>query len=207
MAKVSYKDLDDIYYHESGHAILATIFSDVFIIRNLTTNENVSGQYDSRAIGGLRGNIYTPWINLTKSDHDKLIIIFLAGISADDINNTSGRITESMYEYEQWMARVDQRHYWGDGVLIMKHFEMIENDLGMTWEAYMVNSMRFLHRILNDNVVWRNVYCIAKALDQSPDKTLTHLQIQEVVAKEGLDEWIRKNIDSIVWQRRQLFVK
>lgn len=200
-SRKSYKEVDNLYYHESGHAIVATIFHDVFIIRYLTANKDIS----SRTLGGLEGTYRRQVFD--KFEHDRLILIFLAGICTEDINNTNGRITESMYAFEQWTLKVDRAQYIGDKTLILDHYDMIKNDLKIILEEYMVTSMRFLHCILNDKVVWHNVCCVAKALKQSPNKTLQHHQIVEIVVKEGLDKWIRRNIDSIVKQRRQVFVQ
>jgi hypothetical protein len=73
----------DHYYHESGHAVAAKLFEDVFKIEFVTMNEERSEKFDSKSLGGLKGyGISTGELSPSR-EYNKRMLIVLAGFCTD----------------------------------------------------------------------------------------------------------------------------
>lgn len=196
---------DDDAYHESGHVVLAQIFDDIFRIEFVTLNLSESQLYDNKSRGGLKGKAAKPIGQFTEYDYDKLILIMLAGLCADDINNNNGLISERLYETSIWSKKFNSIRNEGDIEYAISCYKNIESSLKIRWLNYVVTSMTLLHEIMKDNVVWETINLIRKSLLISQDLTLKYDQIEKIIQNRSFLKWKNKNLQRIIIERKNIF--
>lgn len=198
--------INDNYYHESGHVVMARIFGDIFTIKSVTLNEQLSRLKDPHALGGMSGTLAKPYKDLTNLDHDFLILIMLAGLCTDDINNSNGNITENFYQTEVWAYKLGSHRYSGDIELVARHFAHIKPYLKIEWHEYIVVTMKLLHEILQDDSVWDKINDIRDRIRWSPTKTLNQIEIKRILNQTTFNNWISDNMENITHKRGELFI-
>jgi hypothetical protein len=197
----------DNYYHECGHVIVALIFADLFYIEFVTVNVDYSNSFDPLSKGGLKGRINKPVKELTPLDHDKLILIMISGMCIDDLVNNNRQLPENIYETGVWANKMNQYKYGGDVELILAHFQSIKESLSLSWVEYVVNILKFAHKILNDETVWGAITNLRNSLIVSSKQTLMFSQIEKIIAGTNLSEWIAFNKEHIENERSSIFIE
>lgn len=199
--------MDDDYLHEAGHVLIARIFSDIFIIEYVTLDLETTKSIDKKSLGGLKGKISKPFANLNSAEHDSLILMMLGGLCADDINNSKSNITSEFYRSEIWTNKISAIRYEGDLELIGRHYQFIKEQLNIEWQSYIVHSMKLLHQIFGEEIVWKAIILLRNELFNSSKKTLSAIQIEEILVQSGFIKWLDENIEQIKSERIKLFEK
>lgn len=197
--------LDCNYYHESGHAILAKLFDNIFEIEFVTLNKETSQNLDQESLGGLKGRIRRDQLSVI--EYDMMIHIMLAGICAEDIYNSNGKIAENIYEIPIWAAKFNDIRYVGDVELVIGIFENIRNNICLEWQDYIIGVQKNLHQILNTNEVWDGVELIKDSLSKSSRKTLTGIELDELLHNSNFLRWKESNILDIINTRERLILE
>ncbi|MEI7504479.1 MAG: hypothetical protein WCJ61_14460, partial [Paludibacter sp.] len=140
------------------------------------------------------------------NDYDGLIIICLAGICTDDILNNNGSILEEFYQTKVWASKFNEPKYSGDIQLIVNYFSRINNLLNIEWINYIEITLRFLHKIINNEIVWESIVKMKNELEKSPTKTLYSNQINLIIDNTRLSNWKEENFSKIIAERSKLFI-
>jgi hypothetical protein len=196
------EQIDDIAYHECGHVVIASLFEDVFDIQFVTVDSAVSQSHDATTLGGMRGRLKNKPNSMSILEVDAFILIQLAGMCADDINNTRGKIPKNYYSQANWVDRFNRPRYGGDLELVGKFFPLIKDKVSVTWQDYVVNSIKALHEIFSNILLWESVSLLRSTLQKTG--TLKSSEINKCLNNSDFIEYRNKNLDKLKMSRIKL---
>ena len=196
----------DIFYHEAAHVVIASLFPEAFIVDFVTLNKEETESYDKLSLGGMKGQPVQNAQERTAIGCDALVLIFLAGMCADDIH-IHGVVKEDFFTNEIWMDKFYQGRYSGDIGLINREFGlMIEKKYyhGL-YNDYIIPAMRVVYRVLADASVWRIVELIRNTLCESKSKRMTNEELKTLLSQEYFVRWKEINLQQINDGRKSFF--
>ena len=200
-------DKYDNYYHESGHAIIAYMFPDVFDFNYVTLNKRFCLIHDPLSKGGLHGKPIKTVANLTLIDHDKLALISLAGLCADDINNLNGIFTKRYNKKKLWNEFSTNPRYQGDFMFFQSEFSYIKNLIKIDQETYVSISVKFLNAIMRNDIVWDTINSFRFALMNSIIRTLNITMINMIISQGKYNKWAHRNLGNIKKKRSKTIMQ
>jgi hypothetical protein len=136
---------NDTDFHEAGHCLLSYLAQDLFEIKFVTSNLELSRSQDAASIGGLRGSLKKKVGILTFEDHDLMVLICLAGMAADDVNHSNGLLTEQLYDNAIFAQKMSSDKYSGDSTLLLPHLQRLVPELSIEQRPYTINCQMFLY--------------------------------------------------------------
>lgn len=194
---------NNYFQHESGHVILANIFKDVFDVEFVTVNEEISKKLDPLSKGGMKAKARKKNTELTINENDYLILIFLGGLCADDINEND-EINDAFFEMSTWGPKLSKQKYSGDNYYINRHFQLIKESVNLDWETYIGSSIKLVYSILQNPIIRNTIKQLEAEIKKSINNTLQNEQINNTIAQSELSKWIDENYKSILSERKKL---
>jgi hypothetical protein len=192
---------NDTSLHEAGHCIISYLAHDLFEIKYVTSNFELSMFHDSTSIGGLRGSLKKEFGTLTFEDHDLMILIFLAGMAADDINYCNGILTEQLYENAVFAQKMNSNKYSGDSTLLMPHLQRLVPELFIEQRQYTISCQKLLHELFVNNKINPILLELRDELENSSKKTLTNREITSFLDDTELKNWRETEWQEIIKNR------
>ena len=78
--------------------------------------------------------------------------------------------------------------------------------MNIEWINYIEITLRFLHKIINNEIVWESIVKMKNELEKSPTKTLYSNQINLIIDNTRLSNWKEENFSKIIAERSKLFI-
>jgi hypothetical protein len=163
---------NDTAIHEAGHCIISYLATDLFEIKYVTANKNVSKTQDRTSIGGLSGSLKKEVGTLTFEDHDLMVLICLAGMAADDVNHCDCQLPEQLYDNRLFAAKLNSNKYSGDCQLFLPHIQRVMPHLSIEQRPYTISCQRLLHEIFSNQVITPILIDLRNQIANSPNQTL-----------------------------------
>jgi len=180
---------NDTAIHEAGHCIISYLATDLFEIKFVTANKNVSKTEDRTSIGGLSGSLKKEVDTLTFEDHDLMVLICLAGMAADDVNHSDCQLTEQLYDNRLFATKMTSNKYSGDCQLFLPHIQRVMPHLSIKQRPYTISCQRLLHEIFSNQVITPILIDLRNQISNSPNQTLVSHEIIAFLDKTELKNW------------------
>lgn len=196
---------NDTALHEAAHTILAYLNSDIFNIEMVTINEKISRYEDSRSLGGLKGRLIKEPQNLNFQDHDRMTLMLLAGMAADDINHNDKELSETLYKNEIWSEKMNSNKYSLDATLASAHITRLEPQLRISQREYTLSCQKLLHEILLKEWIFNLLIGLKTKLESASDNTLTKTEINKFLNNTALKSFKENEWKGIIKNRFENF--
>lgn len=199
--------INDNSIHEAGHSIIAYLCLDLIKIEFVTVNYQLSKMNDSLSEGGIKLKIIKPKKDLCFRDHDRLILIFLAGLTADEINNNNGFVPTEAYKNEVFANNLNSNKYSGDSELIVNHLSFISKYLSIDQRAYTLSCHKLLHNIFANEIIQPILIALSHKIETANLKFLTGQEIIEILDRTNLKKWRDNNWRHEYFKREKTILK
>lgn len=196
---------NDTALHEAGHAMIAYLISDVFEFQYVTSNENFSRSHDSTSKGGLKGKLRKDGNELTFEDCDKMILLFLAGFVADEINNCNCNIDESFYDNSIWAAKMESVKYSGDVYNYVPFLCKIQEEFKVNQRDYTKSCQKTLCDIFTTKWINDLLLNVRNIIETTENQTVTGEEITQYLDTTNLRNWKNTEWNSIIDSRKREF--
>jgi len=192
---------NDTAYHEAGHAIIAYLIPDLFKIEMLTANKEKSLGYDRHALGGIKGKIVKDSKQLNIYDHDKLALLFMAGMAADDMNHANNNIDSKLYNDQEFGHKINSFKYSFDIDLFSRHLNNLKLKLAVKEREYTLSCQKLLYQIFTDEVIGAVILNLRHTLISNPGQTISGENVISFLDNSDLNLWKSNNWTDIQAKR------
>lgn len=192
---------NDTAFHEAGHCIMAYLAADILETKNVTANKNVSQTQDITSLGGLSGSIIKDVNTLTFEDHDLMVLVFFAGMAADDVNQCNCQLTEQLYDNLVVIEKMNSNEYSGDCFKMRPHLQRVIPQLSINHIQYFISCQRLLHEIFTTNIITPILINLRNLIETSLNQTLFNPEIQSFFNKSELKNWRENEWKEIMAKR------
>lgn len=199
--------MTDIYFHESGHTVMAKIFDRFYETFFVTLDQKEAMKYHPSNLGGLAGNPKKSYGSFSFEDHDAFIFIFLAGFCTDALVNYQGQLPNDFFNMTNWGPKFGSHIYSGDIQLVNRDFYEI-NSLhnSISWESYISATLKCVCRILQEPIIWDSILSVRRALMDSDSQTLHANELNLIFEALDVDRHINKKLPLIIAYRQNLLI-
>jgi len=197
---------NDTAIHEAGHCIISYLALDLFEIEFVTANQELSKTQDLTSLGKLKGFIKKDVKTLTFQDHDLMILICLAGMSADDINHCECNLNEELYDNSVFAQKVISKKYSGDSALLTPHLSKLVSYYNVDQRPYTISCQRLLNETFATDWIKDILIEVRNKIASYPNQTIQGSEIITYLGTTELLEW-RKNVWSKIIESRVIKFK
>ena len=195
----------DNAFHECGHLIISKYFHELFEVDYVTLDIDLAKELDAQSLGGLKFNAKVLFDSMSVSDHDKVILMSLAGLCADDIYFYCGEVNQGEFLPRVWDNKFQNSRYSGDIPIFYKHFERIKDSVYDTHIIFITITLRQICELMAGIKVWPILTSMRTALLESKDKTLTDDRINEILEGAMFSEFINSTKANFINDRADLY--
>ncbi len=194
---------NDTAIHEAAHCIFAYVASDIFETELVTCNTSHSKTFDPLSLGGIKGHLIRNGNKFTFEEHDLIILILLAGMAADDINDNDGKLHEGLYDNALFLRKIESNKYSGDFKLLLPHLKRIMNVARVSQREYTKSCQKTLHEIFSTEPLLSVLVQLRHKIVDSPGQTMNGLELREFLNATELREWKQNQWPTIAKLRSQ----
>jgi hypothetical protein len=103
--------LNDVAFHEAGHALISYLISDIVEIQHVTIDPEYSKTFDIHSDGGVRFEYIIHPLDLNQFEIDLLCLLFLVGLAADFVNEHDGTVPEDFLYSPEFSNKIHHHNY------------------------------------------------------------------------------------------------
>lgn len=191
--------------HESGHALIAKLFEEDFLIESITLDPDL---YASKTnTEDWRGGIHIKPRKYSKKipsiEHkDKLIIIMWGGFVAFNVfTKGSSEIRKNLSQYIDHPDLLNQEGFYGDRKKTQPYILEQTKCRGISNLEYRRGFLRFAFNYILQDKVWRTIESLSELVLSKPNLTVTKKEIEEHYREVGFSKYLYKNKSSFLGTR------
>ena len=192
---------NDTAIHEAGHCLVSYLAFDLFEIKFVTINTVISKIQDSTSLGGLKGRLKKEFKTLSFQDHDLAMLVFLAGMCADDINHCEGNYNEQLYDNFVFAQKMNSIKYSGDFQLLIPHLSSLIILHNIDQRQYTISCQRLLYEIFTIDWIKSILIELRNKIANSSNQTMQGSEIIAYLDTTDLKKWRENNWKKIIEAR------
>lgn len=192
---------NDTAIHEAGHCLVSYLAFDLFEIKFVTINTDISKIQDSTSLGGLKGCLKKEFNTLSFQDHDLAILVFLAGMCADDINHCEGNFNEKLYSNLVFAQKMNSIKYSGDFQLLIPHLSSLVVLHNIDQRQYTISCQKLLYEIFTIDWIKNILIELRNKIANSSNQTMQGSEIIAYLDTTDLKKWRENNWKKIIESR------
>ncbi len=192
---------NDTAIHEAGHCLVSYLAFDLFEIKFVTINTDISKIQDSTSLGGLKGYLKKEFKTFSFQDHDLMILMCLAGLCADDINHCEGNLNEQLYDNFVFEGKMNSKKYSGDSQLLMPHLIELVTLYNIDQRQYIISCQRLLNEIFTIDWIKTILIELRNKIANSSNQTMQGSEIISYLDNTDLKKWRENNWKKIIEAR------
>jgi len=183
--------LNDTAFHEAGHCLISYLAPDLFEINFITVNLEHNKLQNANSLVGLRGSLKKKIETLTFEENDLMVLIYYAGMAADDVNHCNCQLTQQLYDNFVFAQKMNSNKYSGDAILSMPHLQKIIPALSIEQRQYTISCQRLLHEIFINKTITPILIELRNEISNftDTDKALSSKEIIDFLEKTELKNW------------------
>lgn len=198
---------NDTAIHEAGHGLVSYLCTDIFRIELLSMNSDYCKTIDLNSKGGLKGKMLINFNESNFQKHDKMILLCLAGMAADEVNTYENNLENFNYDHDSFIDKLRTNKYSGDYELLKPHLNIIKDQLSVNYKLYLLNSRKLLHEIFTDEYLSKALIGLRNKLAISSSLTLNSDEIISFLDSTKLKNWKQFNWPKVINERLEKYNK
>jgi hypothetical protein len=192
-------------YHESGHCIIAMLFSDELDIRKVTINKEATKLMDASYNGGLDFGWKVHPSNTDFNAVDKIALIALAGICSTTIYVRGHKyINENLHKFPHDSSHLSSYGADVDYKIAKDHIVPLAECFSLEPISVQWNMLFFILRFLIKSEVWDCVTKMSERLITKDDNTLSFKEIIQLFDSIDYTNYIGVNKSALLSKRYPL---